>query len=58
MSDNNEKQERRREEQQDLEQQQQGLYRELAREQVEAEETLQEDQEGSVRGKPQDERAD
>ena len=58
MSDDNEKEETRREEQQDLAQQQQGLFRELSREQIEAEKALQEDQEGSVSGKPQDERED
>jgi hypothetical protein len=56
MSDNNEKQESRRDEHQDLEEQQQSLFAELSREQREAEKALQEDQEQSVSGKPQDDR--
>ena len=56
MSDNNEKQESMRDEHQDLEQQQQSLFAELSREQREAEKALQEDQEQSVSGKPQDDR--
>lgn len=53
MSDNGEKEVGRREEQQDLKRQQKDLFRELSREQAEAEKALQEDQERSVEGKPQ-----
>jgi hypothetical protein len=55
MSDNDGKEATRREEQQDLEHQQQDLFRELSREQTEAEEAL-EDHERSV--KPQAESAE
>ncbi len=55
MSDNDAKEVGRREEQQDLEGQQKDLFRELSREQKEAEEALQEDQERSVERKPQGE---
>lgn len=51
MSDHDEKKETMREEQQDL-------FRELSREQTEAEKTLEDDQERSTRAKPQDESDD
>lgn len=51
MSDNNPKEETRREEQQSLEHQQQGLFRELSREQMEAERAV-EAEEQSEKEKP------
>lgn len=45
MTDNDDNQESRRLEEQDLEAQQQDLFRELAREQVEAEQAAEQDQE-------------
>ena len=50
MTDNEDNQEKRHQEQQDLEGQQQDLFRELSREQLEAEQALEleQDQQGSV----------
>ena len=53
MSDTNQKEETRREEQQTLEDQQQGLFRELSREQTEAERAV-EAEERSEKGQPHD----
>ena len=57
MSDNDQKEETRREEQPTLEHQQQDLFRELSREQTEAERAV-EAEERSEKGKPHDENAD
>ena len=50
MTDKEDNQEKRHQEQQDLERQQQDLFRELSREQLEAEQALEleQDQQGSV----------
>ena len=57
MSDNDQEGETRREEQQTLEHQQKDLFRELSREQIEAERAV-EDKERSEKGKPHDENDD
>ncbi len=54
MTDNTEKPE----DQHDIERQQQNLFRELSREQIEAEQALESEQERLAAGKPQDESDD
>ena len=55
MSDNQEQLESKPADQHNIEHQQQDLFRELSREQVEAEKALADDQERVATGKPQDE---
>lgn len=58
MSDNTEIPETKPEDQQDLEHQQQDLFRELSREQTEAEQALEDDRGRLATGKPLDESDD